>query len=1219
MARWLKVFLFALGVAGLALAMLPWWLGAALRPVMRSQGVTFARYERAGYTHFQLRDVHYADARIDFSADRVRTVTPLAWLALRLQGKAPALVVDGWRLQRGGGTDQPSGPSAIGGLPDLWAAGQRLGPHMLYWLPHLRLTAGIVHGFGPETTVALARWENSGLQVEGVGVAGHQIALALAAGPAGAVTLTARTSDNDARLRLVWSGADIKGEAVLWGQTAQLAARWPARGWLPAEARAVAADWRLPAARVKLGVPYAEVRGDARLVWHDDAFELTAEARAEPAADNRAKAPPLRAHAAAHGTLRMLTLTALQVEAPFATATLTAPVTFSLDHPLPAEPARLTVEADLAKMPWLEARGKMQGVVAVAGDTAAARQTFEFKCSDLAVSGYAIKEAQAAGVLAWPRLELTSLRVQLDETSALEAHGAVDWQTREISGAALRAKLGPAWFARWLPAGASWTAAEIAATAEGPLEAPRHQGSLKLTAAHWPPLHPLAVDAAWQGTGRQLEITAHAAAQSSLLELAGSLAPAGLRLTGLRLTARGEELWRLTAPAQITWSPSWQVDTLHLAGGDRSLTFQGAGGPEGSFALTVTQISSADLEDWLPISGPGWLVHSLQATGRATDGALAFEAAIAAQIEMSPRPAQVSLVARGDAHGIELKEFKVLETGRVLTSATGRLPVAVRLAPAPHLVWDETAPLALSASTEPDSPLWAALAAATGLQLTQATAKADLTGTLRQPAGELRVRVARLTADPPGRFKFAVPDLADLALTLQFGREAVTVTDFSAQVDGQAVTAGGRVPMDDARWRRLWREPAAFDWSQAEGRLEIPGADLAPLARRYPTLFMAQGRLTAAVQLAPGLKFSGELHLAGAETRPVAPFGALQDIQADLVLADRLVTVRTLTAKLGGEPVTLTGSVTLVPGAAPNLALGLQAKNLPVVRNTGLLLRTDLDLRADTDAAGQTHLGGTATVRDCLVLANVNLQTLLPTGRRGVTRQPPYFTVAAEPYRHWLLAVEIRAPGVIQVRTTVYDGTASASFHLGGTLGEPRAVGALTVDQGQVRFPFATFKVSQGAVRLREEDPFRAVVSLNATSQRRDYQLRLEMTGELPAPNVTITSTPALPAADVLLLVMTGQPPAGDTGSVASSGQRLALLGAYLGRGLFQDLGFSGEDRLEISAGERVSRLGRETYEFEYKLADRWGLVGEYDEFDAYNAGLKWRVFTTEGAPLAKK
>jgi translocation and assembly module TamB len=86
-----------------------------------------------------------------------------------------------------------------------------------------------------------------------------------------------------------------------------------------------------------------------------------------------------------------------------------------------------------------------------------------------------------------------------------------------------------------------------------------------------------------------------------------------------------------------------------------------------------------------------------------------------------------------------------------------------------------------------------------------------------------------------------------------------------------------------------------------------------------------------------------------------------------------------------------------------------------------------------------------------------------------------------------------------------------------------------------------------------------------------------------------------------------------------SSGPRLALLGAYLGRGWFQDLGFGGEDRLEISSGEHVSELGRETYEFEYKLGKRWSLQGEYDQFDCYNAGLKWRVFTEESTPLEKK
>src|SRR6185295_15937680 len=97
---------------------------------------------------------------------------------------------------------------------------------------------------------------------------------------------------------------------------------------------------------------------------------------------------------------------------------------------------------------------------------------------------------------------------------------------------------------------------------------------------------------------------------------------------------------------------------------------------------------------------------------------------------------------------------------------------------------------------------------------------------------------------------------------------------------------------------------------------------------------------------------------------------------------------------------------------------------------------------------------------------------------RSVTRVPPYFAVKAAPFRTWPLAVEIYGPSAIKIRTTVFTGTVSARFHLGGTLGEPRAVGDLTVDTGSVLFPFATFKVQQGALRLREADPFHARINL---------------------------------------------------------------------------------------------------------------------------------------------
>ena len=68
----------------------------------------------------------------------------------------------------------------------------------------------------------------------------------------------------------------------------------------------------------------------------------------------------------------------------------------------------------------------------------------------------------------------------------------------------------------------------------------------------------------------------------------------------------------------------------------------------------------------------------------------------------------------------------------------------------------------------------------------------------------------------------------------------------------------------------------------------------------------------------------------------------------------------------------------------------------------------------------------------------------------------------------------------------------------------------------------------------------------------------------------------------------------------------------FLGKDLLAKLGFGdqNEERLIINSGQEISEQGRPTYSLEYKLTDRWSLVGEYDRFNAFNAGLKWRVYS---------
>ena len=77
MSRWRKVLLILLSVFVLVLVSIPWWLGLALRPVLRSRGVTFDRYERVGYTAFRLHHVSYQRGRASFTAQSVGSATPV--------------------------------------------------------------------------------------------------------------------------------------------------------------------------------------------------------------------------------------------------------------------------------------------------------------------------------------------------------------------------------------------------------------------------------------------------------------------------------------------------------------------------------------------------------------------------------------------------------------------------------------------------------------------------------------------------------------------------------------------------------------------------------------------------------------------------------------------------------------------------------------------------------------------------------------------------------------------------------------------------------------------------------------------------------------------------------------------------------------------------------------------------------------------------------------
>jgi outer membrane protein insertion porin family len=419
------------------------------------------------------------------------------------------------------------------------------------------------------------------------------------------------------------------------------------------------------------------------------------------------------------------------------------------------------------------------------------------------------------------------------------------------------------------------------------------------------------------------------------------------------------------------------------------------------------------------------------------------------------------------------------------------------------------------------------------------------------------------------------------------------------------------VPIPDDGWRALANKPMEVLERGADVRLVVREAELAAFEAFLPAMLAPVGTLQLDAAYRNG-SLGGRVWVRNAASRPIGPLGVVQEINGDVELDGRKLVLRSVSARVGGQPVSLTGMVAVPPEGQPRLDLALRGSNLPFVRQTGLIVRGDLDLRLRTPTeSAPPRISGTVRLRDSLFLRDV--RALIPAGGvAGGGRRIPYFSVDTPPASNWQLDVDVVGEEFMRLRTPIFIGEVSASFRLRGTLAEPRATGRATIDEGHVRMPFARFEVQQGHVRIIEENPYEPVIYLRGTTRRFGYDITMEIEGPAGSPNVEFTSRPPLDSEQVLLMVTAGIAPSEEI--TYSTTQRATRIGAYLGRSLIGSLGGSaaGADRLSIETGREISRQGRETYNVEYEISDRWTALGEYNEFDEYNAGLRWRLYPRE-------
>ena len=1201
-----KFVIIAVSVVAAALiaaVTLPLWLGAALGAVGGRFGVTFDEYRRVGYARFALEGLRVKTEVVEVTVSRVELNTPLLWLG----GGRRHVAVDDWNVEVTKSARPPSGKP--NGWVVLRSRLDRILAPIETWLPSASARSGAVAWTGGRIDLGATTWTDGEVMVEALRWRGVT-ADVVAKRDAKTNRWTARAENTDQRwvVNGVSAGDTLSFNGTWHDQPWTASATFAPTGWLPREARGDATAWSLPGARLRLGDFYETVNAGGSVVWRERGLSVDVTATGEPVAG--AEVPPLQVGLHGSGAVDRLSVDRLEITLPGVTGTLSEPLALARGGQLVTGASRFDLMADLAQLPGFKGSGRVTGSINVTPD-ADGVPLLEgvLKAADAVVADQAVKNAEVDVRIEWPQVWVKEANIELADGDRLVLGGRWDAKARVLTEGKLNAQVSRATAARWLPAKAQFETMTVDAQAAGAWPAITHSGQVKAQALRIAPLKTFSGTADWKGEGAVItEFLAEAMAGATQVRIGGSADAQSARVDTLVLIQDGEERLRLAKPARVAWAPVLKIDAVEFTGPDSRLAGSVDWVERGSLLLEAKNVRSTLLRDLVALPGPEWTLSTLAVQGAWTEGPLVFTATGGASVFLDDgRMAELTLAARGDGKGVELETLRAAMRGRPIATISGRAPVTVWPWSERRVRLDEDGPLALDAMTSPHAAFWEQLAELTGLVITEPDVNVRLAGTVKKPTGEGTMRIAKIS---PGAAEWSrsLPEVDGVTARVTGDRGGLVLETFSASVSGQAVRASGRLPIKD--WAAVLKDPLALARVDGEARIEIPDAEVAALARYVPTYLSPAGKLQVDVSLKPGGQLYGVIRLMDAATRPLGPLGILQSIGAEIELDGRTVIVKDVHAMSGGQPVVLTGTAALPSDGVPRLDLALKGENLPFVRQAGLLVRGDLDLRIKTGDDNVTRITGSTRLRDSLFLMDV--RALLPTGggRNAPGRRPPYFAVTLPPFNAWALDVTVRGDRFLRLRTPVFNGVASANFRLGGTLGDPRLTGEATVNQGQVLLPFATFAVQQGWVRLTAANPFEPRVSLTGTSRRYGYDLRMEISGPVEKPQLTFSSTPALESEQVLLMVMAGETPQNEVSYTGR--ERAARLGAYLGQSLLGQLGVdsSAQDRLTVNIGERISRQGRETYEVEYELDPRWSVVGEYDEFDEYNVGVKWKIFS---------
>jgi len=715
------------------------------------------------------------------------------------------------------------------------------------------------------------------------------------------------------------------------------------------------------------------------------------------------------------------------------------------------------------------------------------------------------------------------------------------------------------------------------------------------------------------------------------LKLAGSVSletaeeQLNVRLERLSLV-RGSDSLQMEKPATLTVSYGEDkfltiADSLLLAGKLGSLAASGRLAMEGEndFRLKADRFSGSG---WLEeFSGPGYSLQGLDLDlvfrGSFSSPTLSLVATVEALA--SPRLVE-PLTGRVDLLFSE-------ETLRLNTfswrNSLGQGLTVQGVAPFAPLAEKKFSPglLALNVQMALPALRGAAVLPADADVSGDLTAVLTLAGSWQQPVAQMQIKADNLRLPEFGGYELPEPVSLQCGLSLDKGR--LLFRDCRAHSPSLSARLSGQ-------WFDLPSAGELFEQQpeQLPGRFAMEGslrvADISWLRRQMPSVRRLGGDVEATFAIggaAARPDFSGRLLLKKGSLRSNNPdIPALDGLQAEAEYKGDTLLVTSMNGLLGGGPFQARGTVSSLLYGEPQLDFTLQGENFLFFRDANMRIRGNGDLHLQGPLSG-LDLSGSLAISEGRYTKNFDFLSLL----RGTARPRSdigmqAFSLSDPPLRDMRLRIEVSSLAPFQIRNNLARGAVRPLLLITGSGEIPVLVGSIYVDPVRISLPSGTLVMESGTVTFPENDPDRPFFDLVGRSRLAGYDINLRFQGRAEEPVITLSSQPPLSDEELLLLVLTGQPPQDQRATAGRRSRAGMNMAVYLGRGLLASWFGNGSaetdesllERFEIEIGRQITSSGQGTVEAQFRLleavflpGDRLYITSEKDVFDSFNIGVK--------------